>query len=109
MSASFTAPPRSGSNLIPVDLQRFRLHTGMPIYVDFKSVPYADVEVLTWLQRVQQCEEWYGGNWSRVTVEDELKRAGISCVVTPASRPLAAPYLELTHSDPAYLVYRVKS
>ncbi len=109
MSASFTAPPRSGSNLIPVDLQRFRLHTGMPIYVDFKSVPYADVEVLTWLQRVQQCEEWYGGNWSRVTVEDELKRAGITCVVTPASRPLAAPYLELTHSDPAYLVYRVKS
>jgi hypothetical protein len=110
ISTSFTPPPRPkpGSNLIPVDLQRFRLHTGTPLYVDFKSVPYADVEVMTWLQRVRQCEEWYGGNWSRSVVEFDVKSEWITHVVAPASQPIAASYLEEVHSDPAYIVYRVK-
>lgn len=110
ISTSFTPPPRPkpGSNLIPVDLQRFRLLTGTPIYVDFKSVPYADVEVMIWLQRVRQCEEWYGSNWSRAMIEDELKREGITHIVALASRPIVAPYLEEVHSDSAYIVYRLK-
>jgi hypothetical protein len=73
MSASFTPPPRPkpGSNLIPVDLQRFRLMTGSPIYVDFKSVPYAPEEVLEWERRMRRVELWYAsdGNLS----EEELK------------------------------------
>lgn len=110
VSTSFTPPPRPrpGSNLIPVDLQRFRLSTGAPIYVDFKSVPYADIEVLTWLNRVRQCEAWYASDWSRESKEDELKREKITHVVAPASRPLSASYLEEVHADDAYLVYRVK-
>src|SRR5206468_3706267 len=31
-----------GENRVPIDLQRFRLATGAPIYVDFKSIPYKD-------------------------------------------------------------------
>jgi hypothetical protein len=108
MSVSFTPPPRPGTNLIPVDLQRFRLHTGTPIYVDFKSVPYADVEVMVWLQRVRHCEEWYGGEWSRAVMEDELKREGITHVVAPTGKPIVAPYLEEVHADPAYIVYRLR-
>src|SRR5205823_2450629 len=67
-STTFTPPPRPkpGSNLIPVDLQRFRLATGAAIYVDFKSVPYRDAEVIEWLARVRQGEEWYGSaDWDR--------------------------------------------
>jgi hypothetical protein len=108
MSASFTPPPKPGSNLIPVDLQRFRLLTGTPIYIDFKSVPYADMEVFVWLERVRQCEAWYDGDWTRAAVEDELKRAGITHVVAPANKPIVAPYLEEVHSDPAYIVYRLR-
>jgi hypothetical protein len=110
ISTSFTPPPRPkpGSNLIPVDLQRFRLLTGTPIYIDFKSVPYADTEVFMWFQRVKQCEEWYEGNWSRSVMEDELKREGITHVVTPANRPIVAHYLEEVHADAAYIVYRLK-
>ena len=109
MSASFTPPPRPtpGSNLIPIDLQRFRLLTGTPIYVDFKAVPYADVEVIVWLERVRQCEEWYAGDWSRAAIE-QMKSAGITNVVTPANRPINSPYLQEVHADPAYVVYRVK-
>jgi hypothetical protein len=110
VSTSFTPPPRPkpGSNLIPVDLQRFRLSTGTPIYVDFKSVPYADFEVLMWLNRVRQCEAWYESDWTGAIKADELKREKITHVVVPASRPIQAPYLAEVHSDAAYIVYRLK-
>lgn len=108
-SATFLpAPrPRPGSNLIPVDWQRFRLDTGTPIYVDFKSVPYADAEVIEWLRRVKQVEAWYTGNWT--DQRESLHREGITHVVTPADEPIAADYLELIPNvSPAYLLYRVR-
>lgn len=110
MSASFTPPPRPapGSNLIPVDLQRFRLHTGSAIYADFKSVPYRDAEVLEWLRRMKQVETWYAGGWTDTGRLQELRAQGITHVVTRADKPLAADYLEVVHSDPAYVVYRLR-
>lgn len=110
MSASFTAPPRPkpGSNLVPVDLQRFRLHTGTPIYVDFKSMPYYETEVMEWLRRMEQCEEWYEDDWAAPGRLQKLRAEKITHVVSPAAQPLTADYLELVHSDPAYLVYRLK-
>jgi hypothetical protein len=111
MSASFTPPPRPrpGSNLIPVDLQRFRLATGVPIYIDFKSVPYADDEVLAWYRRVRRAEAWYDlADWTAAGVRDELRREGITLVVSPRDRPLTAPFLEPVYADDAYHLYRVK-
>jgi hypothetical protein len=110
VSNTFTPPPRPkpGSNQIPVDLLRFRLHTGAPVYVDFKSVPYADAEVVEWHRRMEQCQKWYDGNWSRPGMRDELVREGITHVVMPQSRQVVVPYLELVHRDPTYVVYKVK-
>jgi hypothetical protein len=81
----------------------------VPIYVDFKSVPYADAEVIEWLRRVRQCEAWYAGDWNAPGRREELRREGITHVVTPAGRPIVADYLEEVPTvSPAYLVYRVK-
>ncbi len=106
MSASFTPPPRPkpGSNLIPVDLQRFRLATGVPIYIDFKAVPYSDAEVLEWHRRVAQAEAWYA------TAPDTaaLRREGVTLVVAPKDKPLTTPGLEPVYSDEAYHLYRVR-
>lgn len=109
-STTFTPPPRPkpGSNLIPVDLQRFRLHTGAPIYVDFKSVPYFDLEVLEWQRRLRQCEAWYAGDWTALGRAQELRSEGITHVVAPAAQPIAAECLEEVYADPAYIVYRVR-
>jgi hypothetical protein len=108
-STTFTPPPRPkpGSNQIPVDLQRFRLHTGAPIYVDFKSVPYADTEVRTWRNRMGQAEEWYA-DWNRPGVRAELRDAGITHVVAPAARPIAIDGLAEVYAGPGYVVYRVE-
>ena len=109
-STTFTPPPRPkpGSNLIPVDLQRFRLATGVPISVDFKSVPYLDREVLEWYHRLKQCEEWYAGDWSAPGQVQELRGAGITHVVTPATRPITSDSLRQVHADAAYIVYEVR-
>ncbi len=110
MSASFTPPPRPkpGSNLIPVDLQRFRLHSGAAIFADFKSVPYRDVEVLEWLRRMKQVEAWYAKDWTAAERLQELRAEGITHVITPADKPLVAIYLHEIYSDPAYIVYHIR-
>src|SRR5262249_25131257 len=60
-SSNFTPPPRTGQagGFIAIDLQRFRLATGAPIYVDFKAIPYKDTEVLEWYQRMRLCTSIY--------------------------------------------------
>lgn len=45
--------------LIPPKLQRFRLETGAPAFVDFKSIPYRDTEVLEWRERLRLARFFY--------------------------------------------------
>jgi hypothetical protein len=110
VSNTFTPPPRPkpGTNQIPVDWQRFRLHTGARIYVDFKSVPYADAQVLEWLGRMGKVKEWYAGDWTAPGRREELRHAGVTHVVAPRDKPIRAKYLEeVPFDDPAYVIYRV--
>jgi hypothetical protein len=109
-STTFTPPPRPkpGANLIPVDLQQFRLSTGTPIYVDFKSVPYRDTEVLEWQARMRQCEAWYAGDWTTPGRAQDLRAAGVTHIVAPAARPIKAASVEEIYADDAYVIYRVR-
>jgi hypothetical protein len=109
-STTFTCPPRPipGANLIPVDLQRFRLVTGAPIYVDFKSVPYLDREVIEWHIRMRRCELWYANDWSELGRAQELRDAKITHVVTPTSKPIDVDWLQKLHFDEAYILYRIR-
>lgn len=45
--------------LTPIKLQEFRLATGSPVFVDFKSIPYRDLDVLEWYRRVRLADEFY--------------------------------------------------
>ena len=111
VSTSFTPPPRPkpGSNLIPVDLQRFRLATGTPVYVDFKSVPYADVEVLEWYRRVKRAEAWYAlPDWDAAGLRAQLAAEGITHVLVPRQQVVKASFLDVLYADEAYVVYRVQ-
>ncbi len=109
-STTFTPPPRPepGANLIPVDLQRFRLITGAAIYVDFKSIPYLDTDVIEWHQRMRRCETWYSGDWTALERRQELRDARITHVVAPATKPIEADWLRPVHSDKAYILYAIR-
>lgn len=45
--------------LVPTYMAEFRLHTGAPILVTFKSHPYKDVEVIEWQERVFAANDFY--------------------------------------------------
>ena len=51
---------RSGDlYLIPVDMESFRLETGCPVLVDWKSIPFRSDEILVWFERLQRAESVY--------------------------------------------------
>src|SRR5262249_9547751 len=39
--------------LVPLDFEQFRIKSGRPIFVDLKSIPYKDIEVMEWRRRVE--------------------------------------------------------
>ncbi len=110
-SLNFTPPPRRSTQKenISVDLQQFRLFTGAPIYIDFKSIPYKDVEVLQWHQRVLWNHQLYERrDWNNEQIKDELKHRGITHVVAPADRDVRCELLQLVYADKYYRLYRVR-
>jgi hypothetical protein len=111
LSSDFKPPAekRQDVQIIPVDLQRFRLSTGAPIFVDFKSIPYQDTDVLEWYRRLQWAEDmqrqFRAGRLSSTL--PELRRRGITHLVLPADVPLQDAGLERVHADDYYRVYRL--
>lgn len=107
---NFTPAPRRGAGgpHIAVDLQSFRLSTGAAIYVDFKSIPYQDQDVLEWHRRLRWAERIYATvDWSDPAVLQELKHERITHVVTPAIRPLRGALFDLVYEDAAYRLYQI--
>jgi len=110
-SLNFTPPPRRSTQKenISVDLQQFRLFTGAPIYIDFKSIPYKDIEVLQWHQRVLWNHQLYERrDWNDEQIKSELRRRGITHVVAPADRDIRCDALHLTYADKHYRLYLVR-
>jgi hypothetical protein len=108
-STNFTPAPRSDKdkNLIPIDLQRFRLYTGAAIFVDFKSIPYQDVEVLEWYRRMVWTQEFYAApHWNRRWL-GAATAEGITHIVAPRTRAAESGRLELVSEDAFYRVYRI--
>lgn len=109
-SLNFTPPPRRSAQkqVISVDLQQFRLFTGAPIYIDFKSIPYKDVEVLQWRQRVQWNHQLYQQrDWNNQWIKSGLWRRGITHVVTTTDRDVRCDDLKLIYADEYYRLYRL--
>jgi hypothetical protein len=103
------AAKKTDARLIPVDFQRFRLYTGVPVFVDFKSIPYKDTDVLEWYSRMQRTEAFdkqlRAGRSAQAA--DDLRRAGITHVLATADAELACPGLEEVYADRFYRVYRL--
>ncbi len=81
--------------LTPLKMQDFRLATGAPAYVDFKSIPYTDKDVILWYSKVLMTSEFYQddscqaldklrqkaavGNVYLTHIVIESPQAGLSC------------------------------
>jgi hypothetical protein len=103
------APRKSNNNLIAIDLQRFRLFTGAPLFVDFKSIPYKDVEVVEWYRRLLWAHKIYTDpDWSAHELRTELKRGGITHVVAGAADGERFGWLEPIYEDGSYRLYALE-
>ena len=92
-------------------LQRFRLGTGAAAYIDFKSIPYKDTDVLEWHGRVADAERWYATpDWDAAGVIDEITAPGVGAthVVVPAGVSVRSDRLVRVFEDSAYAVYRIE-
>jgi hypothetical protein len=100
---------RLDDRVIPPDLQGFRMATGAPIFVDFKSIPYQDVEVLQWEERLRAAQQVQDDlRAGRVAQAlDELRRRGVTHLVAPDAWRIEGAGVEEVYPGPNYRVYRI--
>lgn len=98
--------------LIPPRLQEFRLATGAPALVDFKSIPYRDVDVLGWYQRLRLAQWFYRDRVEDVDcalLQTARREYGVSHVVLDQDLlSLQCPGLKETYRDPFFVVARLE-
>jgi hypothetical protein len=94
--------------LTPVKMQDFRLFSGVPVYIDFKSIPYKDSDVLEWYRRVQLADRFY--KTKDCDILRSLAGEGVTHVVLPSEDlPLSCPLFQETYRDQDFVVYRLLS
>jgi hypothetical protein len=94
--------------LIPPKLQDFRLETSAPVFVDSKSIPYREDEVIEWYRRLQFANSVYNSNSIDCRTLNRIRRfEDVTRVVIPASGE--DPFCEFLieeYRDEYYRVYR---
>lgn len=60
--------------LVPLEMEGFRLDTGTPVFVTYRSHPYKDIEVMEWYNRIKKAEEFYkSDDINKYKILNELK------------------------------------
>ncbi len=92
---------------VPKKMQDFRLATGSPVYIEFKSIPYRDTDVLEWYDRIQDVEHFYKDNDCDVVYE-LIQNGNATRVVIPSddSAPKCERLLPI-YQDDYYGIYKL--
>lgn len=91
--------------LIPVKMENFRLASGAPIYVDFKSTPYHHLEVMEWYRRYKLATEFYRSpSCERL---EQFALEGVNHLVIATEDSLDCARLERIYADEAYQLFRI--
>ncbi|NJL57039.1 hypothetical protein HC928_19250 [bacterium] len=89
---------------------KFRLYTGAPIFINEKSHPYKDLEVLEWYRRVILAQQFYQAtDASRCETLPSLRgNEKITHIVfAPEHPPIPCAEMEELYNDGAHSVYRI--
>ncbi len=97
--------------MIPPYLQDFRLETGAPILVDFKSIPYRANEVIQWYDRLLLARAFYRDRAADVScraLRDAEARYGVTHVVLARAQfgATCGPWVE-RYRDTDFAVYEL--
>jgi len=100
---------RADRSQIPMDLQRFRLFAQAPIYVDFKAIPYRDLDVIEWRRRLDRNvalhERFVSGDTE--SARAEMLDLGITHVVIGSHQKAVHPEMKRVFNDEDYQVFQL--
>ena len=98
------------SRIVPIDMQRFRLYAQAPLFIDFKSIPYKDEDVLEWHRRLLLAQNWQKRLLESKSPEllKELRAQKISHIVTTSKVELDQTEVELKFSDEHFKLWKIK-
>lgn len=97
--------------LIPLHMQDFRLVTGAPAYVEFKSIPYKDVELVEWYRRISLAGQLYRAPYQRAgcSILEDLAKEGVTHAVLPYDHVVKnCEILERRYIDLNYAVFALR-
>lgn len=94
--------------LIPLKMQDFRLSTGKPIFIDFKSIPYQSSEVIEWYRRNQIAWQFYSANKVDCKKFNQMSQdEGIShVVIEKGGKAINCDSFKLWYEDASFRVYQ---
>jgi len=94
--------------LTPTKLQEFRLETGAPVLVDFKSIPYQSEDVLEWYRRIQLADQFYKRGDCQA-LDEMINSFGVThLVIENTQEATPCPGLNLDYEDPYYKLYLIE-
>jgi hypothetical protein len=96
--------------LIPPEWEDVRLNAKLPVFVDFKSHPYRDMEVLGWWERVVAARAFYAGSPAErcSRLNDILKLdASIGWILSPPAKTVTCPRTRILLPTPAGSIHEV--
>ncbi len=95
--------------MIPSKMQDFRLITGAPVLVDFKSAPDRDPDVVDWYYRLQEISWFYNGSDDPCGLLQSIAdKYGVTDVVVQRHVGVSVcDSLPVVYKDPSYLIYKI--
>jgi hypothetical protein len=92
--------------MIPSKMENFRLVTGAPILVDFKSAPDRDADVMEWHERLKWMSWFYQGSKSCKIINDIAALYKVTHVVAVKDyAPSVCDSLQVVYEDAIYRIY----
>ncbi len=95
---------------IPPKLQDFRLASRAPAFVDFKSIPYRDAEVVAWYDRLRVAQSFFRDSPEGIDCRllDRVAASGVTHVILgPEQRGLSCDGFEPLFDDGSYQLFRL--
>ena len=100
----FLVPPRDAN------FDDFRIYTGVPIYINWKSHPYKDTELVEWYRRVQAASDFYEANPTTQCqmLADFHQQAAVTDVIfSNKTNSLACEFTQEIYREQNYAIYRI--
>jgi hypothetical protein len=94
---------------IPPRMEAFRIETGAPVFVDLKSIPYHDTDIVEWYRRLMLVNDFYQPDADRCAKAQVLAgEEDVYLFVIPAEMmPAACPAFKVVYRDADYTVVHI--